>query len=60
MTVESDKNGQSSNEGPEDQRVGSIATGIPIGVGLGVALGLVFDKLFTTGHFSERLTHGML
>jgi uncharacterized membrane protein len=45
MTFETDKKGQSSNEGPENQRGSTIATGIPIGVGFGISLGLVFDNL---------------
>jgi len=45
MTFELDKNGQSSNEEPKNQRGSDIAAWIPIGVGLGIPLGLVFDNL---------------
>ena len=45
MTIEPDKQEQSGNEEPQDQRVSNIAVWIPIGAGLGVALGLVFDNL---------------
>ena len=45
MTFESDKKGQSSNEGPENQPGSTMAVWISIGVGFGVSLGLVLDNL---------------